>query len=84
MPLDKRTQRLNALKATALALQTRLQSQALRLGGGTEQKTSPVGQRIVVTQPKEIETVFQSTVPDPVTIAQAKEKETGFQGVLPG
>lgn len=62
LPLDKRAQRLSALQATALALQTRLKSQALRLGAVSEHAVSEPVSRVEVQTIKE-ETGFQGILP---------------------
>ena len=60
--LDQRAQRLTALQATALALQSRLQSHALRLSGGKEGAV-PQPAAKMSTQSKETETGFQGVLP---------------------
>ena len=58
--LDQRAQRLTALQATALALQSRLQSHALRLSGAKE---GALPQPKVSPPPKEVESGFQGVLP---------------------
>lgn len=59
-PLDQRAQRLTALQATALALQSRLQSHALRLSSAKE---GAVPQPKVMPQSTEVESGFQGVLP---------------------
>lgn len=59
-PLDQRAQRLTALQATALALQSRMQSHTLRLTGAKE---GAAPQPKVSPQPKEVEFGFQGVLP---------------------
>ena len=58
--LDQRAQRLTALQATALALQSRIQSHALRLSGAKE---GALPQPKVSPPPKEVESGFQGVLP---------------------
>ena len=58
--LDQRAQRLTALQATALALQSRLQSHALRLSGAKE---GAIPQPAASTQPMETDFGFQGVLP---------------------
>ena len=73
--LDQRAQRLTALQATALALQSRLQSHALRLSG-TKDAAVPQPAGPILAQPKEIEHGFQGVLPGVTNIRkQADENE---------
>ena len=76
--LDQRAQRLSALQATALALQSRLQSHALRLSGATEGVvTRPAAK--VTAQPMEIESSFQGVLPGlKKTLSNSCEKMRKF------
>jgi hypothetical protein len=73
--LDERAQRLTALQATALALQSRLQSHALRLSG-TKEGAVPQPVEQVSAQPQEMESGFQGVLPGVANIRkQAGENE---------
>lgn len=60
VPLDIRAHRLCALQSTALALQSRLQSQAFRLGGVDEESVSQPAARV---SREEEETEFKGILP---------------------
>ncbi|XP_028411019.1 centrosome-associated protein 350-like isoform X2 [Dendronephthya gigantea] len=72
-PLDQRVKRLTALQATALALQSRLQTHALRLSGGTEGAVSQPAVE-VSAQPKARETGFQGILPGVANIRQQADE----------
>ncbi|CAB3984042.1 centrosome-associated 350 isoform X1 [Paramuricea clavata] len=74
--LDQRAQRLTALQATALALQSRLQSHALRLSGAKE---GAVPQPAASAQPMETDFGFQGVLPGVANIrkhADENEKQS--------
>lgn len=61
--LDERTQRLTALQSTALALQSRLQSHALRLSGIKEGSFTQQTEKQHLFPTLSKETAFQGELP---------------------